>query len=256
VIRRRDGSHGGVVVATDYLTGDWRRDRGRMTQAFEDYNQLRVLKRPLTGVYLSFFLMVTLLILSAPLDGSVHGQADHRPGAAARGRGAEIGAGRLDQRVEPQSNDEFGSLVEAFNSMASELADQPAQGRSRHDSSSSASTSRSKAGGATSKRFSSASRPAWCRSTPRRDHDRSTARGRAARLDRQMSASRRRRVRRADLQPLGALVAAPAGAARSRRRTDIAMARERAGSPSRGRGDRARRRQRRTGTASCWCSTM
>src|SRR5206468_6007820 len=38
--------------------------------------------------------------------------------AAAR----EIGAGRLDQRVEPQSNDEFGSLVEAFNAMASELA--------------------------------------------------------------------------------------------------------------------------------------
>jgi len=34
----------------------------------------------------------------------------------------EIGAGRLDQRLEPQSNDEFGSLVEAFNAMASELA--------------------------------------------------------------------------------------------------------------------------------------
>jgi two-component system nitrogen regulation sensor histidine kinase NtrY len=38
--------------------------------------------------------------------------------AAAR----EIGAGRLDQRVESQSNDEFGSLVDAFNTMASELA--------------------------------------------------------------------------------------------------------------------------------------
>src|SRR6185503_1842693 len=38
--------------------------------------------------------------------------------AAAR----EIGAGRLDQRVEPQSHDEFGSLVEAFNAMAKELA--------------------------------------------------------------------------------------------------------------------------------------
>src|SRR5207249_9841631 len=34
----------------------------------------------------------------------------------------EIGAGRLDQRVEPQSDDEFGSLVEAFNAMAGELA--------------------------------------------------------------------------------------------------------------------------------------
>src|SRR5262245_15133472 len=33
-----------------------------------------------------------------------------------------IGSGRLDHRVEPQSHDEFGSLVEAFNSMASELA--------------------------------------------------------------------------------------------------------------------------------------
>jgi len=41
-----------------------------------------------------------------------------RLAAAAR----EIGAGRLDQRIEPQSNDEFGALVVAFNTMASELA--------------------------------------------------------------------------------------------------------------------------------------
>ena len=34
----------------------------------------------------------------------------------------EIGAGHLDQRVEPQSDDEFGALTEAFNNMASELA--------------------------------------------------------------------------------------------------------------------------------------
>jgi two-component system nitrogen regulation sensor histidine kinase NtrY len=38
--------------------------------------------------------------------------------AAAR----EIGAGRLDQHVEPQSNDEFGALVDAFNTMAGELS--------------------------------------------------------------------------------------------------------------------------------------
>ena len=34
--------------------------------------------------------------------------------AAAR----EIGAGHLDRRLEPETADEFGSLVEAFNSMA------------------------------------------------------------------------------------------------------------------------------------------
>ena len=94
-----------------------------MTKAFEDYNQLRVLKRPLTGVYLSFFLMVTLLILfGATWMGSYLAKRITRPVLLLAAAAKEIGAGRLDQRVEPQSNDEFGSLVEAFNSMASELA--------------------------------------------------------------------------------------------------------------------------------------
>ncbi|MCA1563627.1 MAG: HAMP domain-containing protein, partial [Acidobacteria bacterium] len=33
----------------------------------------------------------------------------------------EIGAGHLDHRIEPETADEFGSLVEAFNTMAAEL---------------------------------------------------------------------------------------------------------------------------------------
>ena len=69
IIRTKDGKPSGVVVATAYLTGDLAARSRRMTKAFEDYNQLRVLKRPLTGLYLSFFLMVTLLILfGATLD--------------------------------------------------------------------------------------------------------------------------------------------------------------------------------------------
>ena len=94
-----------------------------MTQAFENYNQLRVLKRPLTGVYLSFFLMVTLLILvGATWMGLYLAKRITRPVQMLAAAAREIGAGRLDQRVEPQSNDEFGSLVEAFNAMAGELA--------------------------------------------------------------------------------------------------------------------------------------
>ena len=69
-----------------------------MTQAFEDYNQLRVLKRPLTGVYLSFFLMVTLLILvGATWMGLVPRQAHHAAGADAVGRRAR------DRRRPPRS---------------------------------------------------------------------------------------------------------------------------------------------------------
>jgi len=122
VIRGRDGRARGVVVATAYLTGDLAARSRRMTQAFESYNQLRVLRRPLTGLYLSFFLMVTLLILfGATWMGSYLAKRITRPVLMLSVAAREIGAGRLDQRVEPQSNDEFGSLVEAFNTMASEL---------------------------------------------------------------------------------------------------------------------------------------
>jgi two-component system nitrogen regulation sensor histidine kinase NtrY len=123
IIRTRAGRPAGVVVATAYLTGDLAARSRRMTQAFESYNQLRVLKRPLTGLYLSFFLMVTLLILfGATWMGSYLAKRITRPVLMLSAAAREIGKGRLDQRVEPQSNDEFGSLVEAFNSMASELA--------------------------------------------------------------------------------------------------------------------------------------
>src|SRR5436305_11231614 len=94
-----------------------------MTQAYENYTQLRVLKRPLAGVYLSFFLMVTLLILvGATWMGVYLAKRITRPVQMLAAAAREIGAGRLDQRVEPESNDEFGSLVEAFNTMAGELA--------------------------------------------------------------------------------------------------------------------------------------
>ena len=124
VIRSRaDGHSVGVVVATDYLTGDLAARSRRMTQAFEGYNQLRVLKRPLTGVYLSFFLMVTLMILVGAIwMGLYLAKRITRPVQMLAAAAREIGAGRLDQHLEPQSDDEFGALTEAFNAMAGELA--------------------------------------------------------------------------------------------------------------------------------------
>ena len=124
VIRSRaDGAVTGVVVATDYLTSDMAARSRRMTRAFEDYNQLRVLKRPLTGVYLSFFLMVTLMILvGATWMGLYLAKRITQPVQMLAAAAREIGAGRLDQHLEPQSNDEFGALTEAFNAMAGELA--------------------------------------------------------------------------------------------------------------------------------------
>jgi two-component system nitrogen regulation sensor histidine kinase NtrY len=123
VIRAADGKSAGIVVASNYLKSDVVARSRRMSQAFENYSQLKVLKRPLTGVYLSFFLMVTLLILfGATWMGSYLAKRITRPVQMLSAAAREIGAGRLDQRVEPQSNDEFGALVDAFNTMAGELA--------------------------------------------------------------------------------------------------------------------------------------
>ena len=130
VIRGPDRRAKGVVVATDYLTGEMADRARRMTQAFESYNQLRVLRRPLTGLYLSFFLMVTLLILFGAIwMGSYLAKRITRPVLLLAAAAREIGAGHLDQRIEPQSNDEFGALTEAFNAMAGELAAAAGEGR-------------------------------------------------------------------------------------------------------------------------------
>ena len=122
VVRGKDGKPRGVVVATDYLTGEVASRSRRMTQAFESYNQLQVLRRPMTGVYLSLFLMVTLLILvGSTWMGLYLAKRITRPVQLLAAAAREIGAGRLDRRIEPESDDEFGALTEAFNAMAGDL---------------------------------------------------------------------------------------------------------------------------------------
>ena len=49
---RPDAAPSAVVVASDYLTGQLATLARRITDAYESYSQLRVLKRPLAGVYL------------------------------------------------------------------------------------------------------------------------------------------------------------------------------------------------------------
>jgi two-component system nitrogen regulation sensor histidine kinase NtrY len=113
----------GVVIATGYLSGEVAKYARRITDAYENYRQLDVLRRPLQGVYLSLFLMMTLMILvSATWTGLYLAKRITRPVQLLAAGAREIGAGRLDHRIEPETRDEFGSLVEAFNTMAGELA--------------------------------------------------------------------------------------------------------------------------------------
>jgi two-component system, NtrC family, nitrogen regulation sensor histidine kinase NtrY len=122
-IKSPSGATRGIVIASDYLTGQFATRARRMTAAYEAYQQLRVLKQPLAGVYLSFFLMLTLMILvSATWMGLYVAKRITRPVQTLATAAREIGAGHLDHRVEPETSDEFGSLMDAFNRMAADIA--------------------------------------------------------------------------------------------------------------------------------------
>jgi two-component system, NtrC family, nitrogen regulation sensor histidine kinase NtrY len=117
------GSVRGVVIASDYLPGDFASRARSLTSAYEDYRQLEVQKRPLAGLYLSFFVMLTLMILvAATWMGLYLAKRITRPVQTLATAADEIGAGHLDHRVEVQAGDEFASLIDAFNRMAGDLA--------------------------------------------------------------------------------------------------------------------------------------
>ena len=118
-----DGPVRGVVIASEYLTSQFAARARRMTAAYEDYQQLQVLKQPLAGVYLSFFLMLTLMILiGSTWMGLYLAKRITRPIQLLATAAKEIGAGHLEHRIVPETRDEFGSLIEAFNSMAGDLS--------------------------------------------------------------------------------------------------------------------------------------
>jgi two-component system nitrogen regulation sensor histidine kinase NtrY len=123
VVRTAGGEVTGVVVASEYLTGDLAQRSRQMTSYYEDYQQLRVLKQPLAGVYVSFFIMVTLVILAGSTWlGLYLAKRITRPVQMLSEAAREIGAGHLDHRIEHEARDEFGAMIEAFNTMAAEVA--------------------------------------------------------------------------------------------------------------------------------------
>jgi two-component system, NtrC family, nitrogen regulation sensor histidine kinase NtrY len=122
---RRDGVGPvtGAVAATDLLPATLAARARGVTDAYEGYQQLRVLRQPLTGVYLSFFLMLTLMILlTATWLGLYIAKRITRHLQQLAAAADEIRAGHLDYRVDVPNRDEFGSLAESFNRMAAELS--------------------------------------------------------------------------------------------------------------------------------------
>jgi two-component system nitrogen regulation sensor histidine kinase NtrY len=121
-VRNSEGVVVGVVVASLHVPAALEAQARRASDAYAQYQQLQVLRGPLQGIYMLVFLIVTLLILlSATWMGLYVAKRITRPVLMLAEGARAIGAGQLDLRLEPQSDDELGSLVESFNTMAAEL---------------------------------------------------------------------------------------------------------------------------------------
>lgn len=119
----RGGRVSGVVVVSERLSGGLAQRAKRLTAAYEDYSQLRVLQQPLAGVYLSFFIMATLLILvGSSWVGLYLAKRITRPVQALSVAAREISAGHYHQRIQVDASDEFAAMVDAFNAMARDVA--------------------------------------------------------------------------------------------------------------------------------------
>jgi two-component system nitrogen regulation sensor histidine kinase NtrY len=122
-VRDANGRLVGVVLASDQLSGDSARSARQVIEAYQNRSELIAMRRPIRGIYLNLFVMMTLMILvSAIWTGLYLAKRITRPVQRLAAGAREIGAGHLDHRIEPETRDEFGQLVEAFNAMAGELA--------------------------------------------------------------------------------------------------------------------------------------
>jgi two-component system nitrogen regulation sensor histidine kinase NtrY len=94
-----------------------------ITQAFQEYKQLRLLKNPIKGIYILLFLLMTLIIVfSATWFGLYLARGITEPIQMLAEGTREVAAGNLAYKVEVRADDEIGILVDSFNRMTGDLA--------------------------------------------------------------------------------------------------------------------------------------
>ena len=121
-VKNADGAVVGAVIVSQYVSADLRGYARLATSESEQYRALKLLSGPIQAFYVSIFLAVTLLILiSATWLGLYLAKRITRPVQQLAEGARAIGEGKFDVRLEPETSDELGSLIEAFNMMAAEL---------------------------------------------------------------------------------------------------------------------------------------
>jgi two-component system nitrogen regulation sensor histidine kinase NtrY len=94
-----------------------------ISQAFQEYKQLKLLKNPIKGIYILLFSLMTLIIVfSATWFGLYLARGITDPIQMLAEGTREVAAGNLKYKVEVRADDEIGILVDSFNRMTGDLA--------------------------------------------------------------------------------------------------------------------------------------
>ncbi|HMK52825.1 MAG TPA: ATP-binding protein, partial [Thermodesulfobacteriota bacterium] len=112
----------GIVVASHFIPKSLTAKMHEISQAFVEYKQLKILKRPIKFSYMMALLMVTLLIVFSATWFGFHLAKDItvpiKDLAEATNR---IASGDLNFRIQMKAADEIGMLVQSFNQMTGDL---------------------------------------------------------------------------------------------------------------------------------------
>ncbi len=118
----------GAIVVAIHLPQRLERQVRAISQAFQEYKQLKLLKQPIKGIYILLFLLMTLVIVfSVTWFGLYLAKGITVPIQLLAQGTREVAAGNLDYRVTAQADDEVGILVTSFNKMTEDLASSKTQ---------------------------------------------------------------------------------------------------------------------------------
>ena len=114
----------GVVVVGTHVSERLEAKIRGISQAFQGYKQIRLLKNPIKGIYILLFLLLTLIIvfsftwfglyLARGITGPIEQLAEGT---------REVAAGNLSYKVQARADDELGVLVQSFNRMTDDLSE-------------------------------------------------------------------------------------------------------------------------------------
>jgi two-component system nitrogen regulation sensor histidine kinase NtrY len=122
-IRAADKQVVGVLVVASHVAQRLEARLRGISEAFQEYKQLKLLKNPIKGIYILLFLLLTLIIVfSATWLGLYLARGITDPIQLLAQGTREVAAGNLSYQVEVRANDEIGVLVDSFNRMTRDLA--------------------------------------------------------------------------------------------------------------------------------------